>query len=245
MSDATASRRRMALALACLVALVTAGCGGSDETDSTTSASAPAPARYAGVKAYLLDHTGPLAVRTDELSQQADRYYALARDAGFDYGALVRGRRELATDAATVIEGALLGLALTGVVALVTFKLQRKLPYRRMLIATGLLLAFVLLVMVGTTARTLQGIGWLPITPIDVQLPYWAGTWLGAFPTWESLGAQVVALVIVFGSYVLAEELRVRRARRSAAREGVERGADPRAHRGAARVARVTDDVEV
>jgi high-affinity iron transporter len=73
-------------------------------------------------------------------------------------------------------------------------------------------------VMVGTTARTLQGIGWLPITPIDVQLPYWAGTWLGAFPTWESLGAQVAALVIVFGSYVLAEELRVKRPRRRASR---------------------------
>ena len=35
---------------------------------------------------------------------------------------------ELATDAATVIEGALLDLALTGAVAVVTFKLQRKLP---------------------------------------------------------------------------------------------------------------------
>jgi high-affinity iron transporter len=87
---------------------------------------------------------------------------------------------ELATDAATVVEGALLGLALTGVVAVVPFKLQRKLPYKRMLIATGLLLAFVLVVMVGTTVRTLQGIGWLPITPIDIQLRYWAGTWLGA-----------------------------------------------------------------
>jgi high-affinity iron transporter len=125
---------------------------------------------------------------------------------------------ELATDAATVIEGAMLGLALTGAVAVVTFKLQRKLPYKRMLIATGVLLAFVLVVMVGTTARTLQGIGWLPITPIDVQIPYWAGTWLGAFPTWESLGAQVLALVIVFGSYVLAEELRVKRPRRRALR---------------------------
>jgi high-affinity iron transporter len=135
---------------------------------------------------------------------------------------------ELATDAATVVEGALLGLALTGIVALVTFKLQRKLPYKRMLIVTGLLLAFVLVVMVGTTARTLQGIGWLPITPIDVQLPYWAGTWLGVFPTWESLGAQVAALVIVFGSYVLAEELRVKRPRRRASRS---RSAAPVAER--------------
>jgi high-affinity iron transporter len=125
---------------------------------------------------------------------------------------------ELATDAATVVEGAVLGLALTGVVAVLTFKLQRKLPYRRMLIATGVLLAFVLLVMVGTTVRTLQGIGWLPISPLDVELPYWAGTWLGIFPTWESLGAQVAAMAIVFGSYVLAEELRVRRPRRRALR---------------------------
>ena len=84
-----------------------------------------------------------------------------------------------------------------------------------MLIATGLLLAFVLVVMVGKTARTLQGIGWLPITPPGRRAPYWAGTWLGVFPTWESLGAQVAALVIVFGSYVLAEELRVRRPRRA------------------------------
>ena len=126
---------------------------------------------------------------------------------------------ELATDAATVVEGALLGLALTGVVAVITFKLQRKLPYKRMLIATGVLLAFVLLVMVGTTVRTLQGIGWLPITPIDVELPYWAGTWLGVFPTWESLSAQAVAMTIVFGSYFLAEELRVKRPRRRALRE--------------------------
>src|SRR3712207_3591507 len=94
---------------------------------------------------------------------------------------------ELATDAATAVGGALLGLALTGVVAVVTFKLQRKLPYKKMLIATGVLLAFVLLVMVGTTVRTLQGIGWLPITPLDVEFPYWMGTWFGVFPTWESL----------------------------------------------------------
>jgi high-affinity iron transporter len=130
---------------------------------------------------------------------------------------LFRQSLELATDAATVAEGALLGLALAGLVAVVTLKLQRKLPYRRMLIATGVLLAFVLLVMVGTTVRTLQGIVWLPITPVDVEFPYWMGTWLGVFPTWESLAAQAVAMTIVFGSYFLAEELRVKRPRRAGA----------------------------
>jgi hypothetical protein len=52
----------------------------------------------------------------------------------------------------------------TGAVAVVTFKLQRKLPYKRMLIVTGVLLAFVLVVMVGSTVRTLQGAGWFPST---------------------------------------------------------------------------------
>ena len=93
MSHRTAVRRRMALALACLTALLAGGCGGGDARDGSTAASPPAPQPYAGVKAYLLEHTAPLAVRTDELSQQADRYYALARGARFDYRALLREHR--------------------------------------------------------------------------------------------------------------------------------------------------------
>ena len=44
----------------------------------------------------------------------------------------------------------------------VTFVAQRKLPYRRMLIATGVLIALVLAVMTGTTVHVMQGLGWLP-----------------------------------------------------------------------------------
>ena len=73
-------------------------------------------------------------------------------------------------------------------VAVFTFALQRKLPYKKMLIVTGVLLAFVLVVMVGQTARTMQGTGWMPITPAPVDVPYWAGLWFGVFPTWETLG---------------------------------------------------------
>jgi high-affinity iron transporter len=36
-----------------------------------------------------------------------------------------------------------------------------------MLIVTGVLIGFVLVVMVGPTARTMQGTGWLSITPVD------------------------------------------------------------------------------
>ena len=110
--------------------------------------------------------------------------------------------------------GASLGLAATALVAVITFRLQRKLPYKRMLIVTGVLLAFVLLVMVGSTVRTMQGAGWLPIHALDLELPYWLGTWLGVFPTWETLGAQVVAFAFVVGSYYAAEYVRVKRPRR-------------------------------
>ncbi len=45
----------------------------------------------------------------------------------------------------------------------------------------------------------------------------WLGTWLGVFPTWETLGAQVAAFAFVIGSYFAAEYVRVKRPRRRAA----------------------------
>jgi high-affinity iron transporter len=125
---------------------------------------------------------------------------------------------ELSSGLRATVEGALLGLTATGVVALLTFKLQRKLPYKRMLVVTGVLLAFVLVVMVGSTVRTMQGAGWLPIHSIDVTLPYWLGTWFGVFPTIETIGMQVVAFAFVIGSYFAAEYVRVKRPRRRRAR---------------------------
>ena len=121
---------------------------------------------------------------------------------------------ELSAGAVTVLEGAGLGLGLTLIVAVITFALQRKLPYKKMLVATGILLAVVLVVMVGQTARTLQGTGWLPITPAPFDVPYWAGLWLGVFPTWETLLAQVGAFAFVVGSYFLAQEVKVKRPQR-------------------------------
>ena len=57
--------------------------------------------------------------------------------------------------------------------------------------------------MVGTTVQNLQVVGWVPVTPVEgLRLPYWAGLWLGVFPTWEGLVAQGAAIVVVLGSYV-------------------------------------------
>ncbi len=125
---------------------------------------------------------------------------------------------QLSAGTVAVLEGTALGLGLTLAVAVATFALQRKLPYKRMLIVTGVMIGLVLVMMVGQTVRTMQGTGWMPITPLDVDLPYWAGQWLGVYPTWETIGAQVLAMVFVIGSYYLAEEVRIKRPRRRAKR---------------------------
>jgi high-affinity iron transporter len=84
-----------------------------------------------------------------------------------------------------------------------------------MLIVTGVLMTWVLVILVGTTVQTFQVVGWLPVAPIDgVQLPYWAGTWLGIYPTWQGVLGQIGAAAFVVGSYLAAEHVRARRRRR-------------------------------
>ena len=136
---------------------------------------------------------------------------------------------ELSAGTAAVIEGAALGLALTLGVAVLTFVLQRKLPYKKMLIATGGLIGLVLVVMVGQTARTMQGTGWLPITPLDWEIPSSFGLWFGIFPSVETIGAQIAAIVVRARLLRVATEIKVKRPQRKAARKGVEapRAAEP------------------
>ncbi len=110
-----------------------------------------------------------------------------------------------------VVEGVVLGLVGTAVVGVLTFMLHRKLPYKRMLILTGVLIGFVLVVMVGGTALTLQDLGWLPSTPLGISFPPWMATWFELRPTVEALLCQLLAAIFVIGSYFLAEHMRVRR----------------------------------
>ena len=80
-----------------------------------------------------------------------------------------------------------------------------------MLIVTGILMTWVLVILVGTTVQTFQVVGWLPVAPIEgLRLPYWAGTWLGIYPTWQGVIAQVAAAAFVVGSYLAAEHVRAR-----------------------------------
>ncbi len=110
----------------------------------------------------------------------------------------------------TVFYGSLLGLALTLVVAVITFWMHQRMPYRKMLIITGVMLGVVLLVMVGEEAQEMQLAGWLhtsTIAALDGKIPDWAGVWFSLFPTWETIVAQIIAAALVVGSYFLSGKM--------------------------------------
>ncbi len=110
-----------------------------------------------------------------------------------------------------VLKGTLLGLVLSGMVAILTFVLQQRLPYRKMLITTGILLGVVLLVMVGEQAQEMQLAHWISHTNIPWLvniIPAWIGMWFAVFPTYETMIAQAIAALLVIGSYYAARRLR-------------------------------------
>jgi high-affinity iron transporter len=134
---------------------------------------------------------------------------------------------ELKSGSAVVLEGVLIGLVATAVVGVITFWLHHKLPYRKMLVLTGVLVAFVLVVMIGGTALSFQDLGWLPRHPTPFTVPVWMGAWFEMYSTWETLGAQLLAGLFVVGSYVAAEQLKVKRPQRRGEQPAVRADAPP------------------
>ena len=105
-----------------------------------------------------------------------------------------------------VIQGVALGLLGTAIVGVITFSLQVRLPYKKMLVVTGIFIGVVLLTMVGNTVHVLQAVSWMPIHSIQgLYIPYWMGQWFGLYATWEGIILQVVAGTFVIGSYFLSE----------------------------------------
>jgi high-affinity iron transporter len=105
-----------------------------------------------------------------------------------------------------VLQGVLLGLLFTAIVAILNFVAHRRLPYKKMLVVTGVMLGVVLLIMVGEQAQEMQLAHWIPTTSIVFLqwLPDWMGVWFSVFPTVETLVAQGLAALLVIGSYFLA-----------------------------------------
>jgi high-affinity iron transporter len=140
----------------------------------------------------------------------------------FEVVIFLQNLREL-YGANVVLEGVAIGALFTAATGVLTFTLHQRLPYRKLLIATGGLLLFVLLVSVGEEVNEMQLAGWISTTPVHgLRLPAWMGTWLSLFSNWETFAGQFLALALVIGSYVAAQYARVWRPRRRAdrARDG-------------------------
>jgi high-affinity iron transporter len=114
-----------------------------------------------------------------------------------------------------VLEGVVIGALFTVAAGTLTFGLHQRLPYKRLLIITGVMLLFVLLVSVGEEVNEMQLAGWIGTTEIHwLSIPGWMGTWFSLFNNWETFAGQAIALLIVLGSYFGAQYLRVWRPRR-------------------------------
>ncbi|HET9123353.1 MAG TPA: FTR1 family protein [Solirubrobacteraceae bacterium] len=132
----------------------------------------------------------------------------------FEIVIFLQGLREV-YGSSIVLEGVVLGLLFTGAVGVLTFVMHARLPYKKLLIITGVLLLLVLLVQVGEEVNEMQLAGWIGWGHISwLGLPGWMGTWFSLFNNWPTFLGQFLAFAVVIGSYVGAQYLRVWRPRR-------------------------------
>lgn len=102
-----------------------------------------------------------------------------------------------------VVIGVLAGTVFITTVGLGIFKFGAKLPYRKLLIVTGVLVVSIMVTFFGSTVRLFQTVGWLPIHPVPgLTIPTWSGLWLGLYPSWEGLLIPPLALVYVGGAWL-------------------------------------------
>jgi high-affinity iron transporter len=108
-----------------------------------------------------------------------------------------------------VLQGVLIGLFFTAIVGILTFVAHHHLPYKKMLILTGIMLGVVLLVMIGEETQEMQLAAWIPTTHLNWPIPDWMGLWFSVFPTVETVVSQLLAAFLVIGSYFLARYMQV------------------------------------
>jgi high-affinity iron transporter len=132
---------------------------------------------------------------------------------GFEVVLFLQNLR-LTFGSSVVLEGVLLGALFTTATGVLTFTLHAKLPYKKLLIITGVMLLAVLIVMVGEEINEMQLAGWIGSTSMGFHTPGWMGQWFSIFANWQTVIAQLIAVSIVIGSYLGAQYVRVWRPRR-------------------------------
>ncbi len=136
----------------------------------------------------------------------------------FEVVIFLQNLREL-YGSSVVLEGVVLGVLFTAAAGALTFALHQRLPYRRLLIITGLMLLFVLIVSVGEEVNEMQLAGWIGTSQVHgLYFPGWTGTWFSLFNNWQTIVGQLIALMVVVGSYFGAQYVRVWRPRRRGVR---------------------------
>ncbi|HXA56378.1 MAG TPA: FTR1 family protein [Candidatus Acidoferrum sp.] len=154
-------------------------------------------------RALMSDADGKSVSRLNFLRGMALLGFTSVYREGFEVVLFLQSYR-LRLGGATVLEGVCVGLFLTAFVAIFTFVAHQRMPYRRMLVFTGVLLGIVLIVMVGEQAQEMQLAHWIPVTNLPELarfIPSWMGLWFSVFPTVETLLAQAGAAFLVLGSY--------------------------------------------
>ncbi len=93
-----------------------------------------------------------------------------------------------------VAAGALTAIVLLAVIAWVMLKLSRSLPIGKFFAYSSVLIAILAVVLAGKGVAALQEAGLIDIAPLGniPRIPL-----LGLFPTWESLGVQLLAAIII------------------------------------------------
>jgi len=105
--------------------------------------------------------------------------------------------------ASSVMLGVLAGFVFIGTIGTLIMFFGAKLPYRKLLIVTGVLVVSIMVTFLGSAVRLFQTVGWLPVHPLPgLDLPNWVGVWLGIYPSWEGILIPPLALVYVGGAWL-------------------------------------------
>jgi high-affinity iron transporter len=111
--------------------------------------------------------------------------------------------------------GIICGAILVGTAGVMIFVIGARLPYRKLLIFTGILVVTILVTFLGSTVRLFQTVGWMPIHPLTgLNLPAWAGFWLGLYPSVEGIVIPLLGLVYVAAAWLVVKWQALRRGAR-------------------------------